>query len=538
MHSIRRKLLITLIGALLAAGFTTAAATFFSAQTEFNKFLDTHLKETAESLAQSVTHSFPLADPDHLTIIGDAQSYHIVVQVYDSANNTVWQRENQPYLPLPDAPGFARAKLNGVNWRTYSTPAGPLIITVGQDTAVRTELAASSAFRVLQPLCLLLPFIAIAVWIVVGSGLAPLEKTARSVARRSPTSLEPISTKGLPLELAGLVSAINQLLDRLRESLSAQQRFASDAAHELRTPLTALKLQVQLAQRAKTDEAREKSLMRLNEGINRATRLVQQLLTLARLDPDSTKHPASTIKLDSLAHSVCEDMTPIASQKSITVTAVTKPASTEGLEDAVRLMMTNLTDNAVRYTPEGGRIEIRTRTDADTDGAVIEICDNGPGIAPEERERVFDRFYRADAPRPRAQASGSPSSSASSTSIMVRSQSTTALTGAARPSASAFRSSAQPLRLSDRDFPSVTNLTPVAQPLPVADTPSIRFAIKLLDQLGNNAAQPHRFRDSHSGKKHVCIENRPLRDALSGGRGRHQLHRRSGHCRRHHLRRL
>ena len=115
MHSIRRKLLITLIGALLAAGFTTAAATFFSAQTEFNKFLDTHLKETAESLAQSVTHSFPLADPDHLTIIGDAQSYHIVVQVYDSANNTVWQREDQPYLPLPDAPGFARAKLNGVN---------------------------------------------------------------------------------------------------------------------------------------------------------------------------------------------------------------------------------------------------------------------------------------------------------------------------------------------------------------------------------------------------------------------------------------
>ena len=107
MHSIRRKLLITLIGALLAAGFTTAAATFFSAQTEFNKFLDTHLKETAESLAQSVTHSFPLADPDHLTIIGDAQSYHIVVQVYDSANNTVWQREDQPYLPLPDAPGFA-----------------------------------------------------------------------------------------------------------------------------------------------------------------------------------------------------------------------------------------------------------------------------------------------------------------------------------------------------------------------------------------------------------------------------------------------
>lgn len=395
MSSIRRKLLITLIGALLAAGFTTAAATFFSAQTEFNKFLDTHLKETAESLASSVKHSFPLDNPNHLTIVGDAQSYHIVVQVYDSASNTVWQREDQQYLPLPDGPGFASEKLNGTTWRTYSAAAGPLIITVGQDTAVRTELAATSAFRVLQPLCLLLPFIAIAVWIVVGSGLAPLEKTARSVARRSPTSLKPISTKGLPTELEGLVLAINHLLERLRESLSAQQRFASDAAHELRTPLTALKLQVQLAQRAKTEEARQKSLVRHNEGINRATRLVQQLLTLARLDPDSTKHPANTIKLDSLAHSVCEDMTPIASQKNISVSASTNPATTEGLEDAIRLMMTNLTDNAIRYTEENGRIELRTRTTPDNEFSIIEIADNGPGIAPEERQRVFDRFYRA-----------------------------------------------------------------------------------------------------------------------------------------------
>ena len=393
MRSIRRKLLMTLIGALLAAGFTTATATFFSAQAEFNQFLDRHLKETAESLGASVMHSMPIGNPSHLTIVGDAQSSQIVVQVYDSATNSVWQREGKQRLPLPDGPGFALEKLDGKDWRTYSVAAGPLIITVGQDMAVRTELAAASAFRVLQPLCLLLPFIAIAVWIVVGDGLAPLERTARSVSRRSPTSLEPISTKGLPVELEGLVSAINHLLERLRESLSAQQRFASDAAHELRTPLTAIKLQVQLAQRAKTPEAQQKCFIRLNDGINRATRLVQQLLTLARLDPDASKRPVSTVRLEALACSVCEDMTPIAHQKNITVTAAADPAATEGMEDAIRLMMTNLTDNAVRYTPEGGRIEIRTRSENDT--AVIEICDNGPGIAPEERNRVFDRFYRA-----------------------------------------------------------------------------------------------------------------------------------------------
>lgn len=396
MRSIRKKLLLTLLGALLAAGFTTAAATYFSAQAEFNHFLDTHLKETAESLRESVVSSLARGIPaDHLGVVSDAQSYnHIIVQVYDSTTNTVWVRKGHQHLPVADGPGFSTEKLDGITWRSYSVAAGPLIITVGQDTAVRTQLAASSAFRILQPLCFLLPFIAIAVWIVVGDGLAPLERTARSVARRSPTSLEPISTKGLPQEIAGLVNAINNLLERLKESLSAQQRFASDAAHELRTPLTALKLQVQLAQRAKTPEAREKCFVRLNEGINRATRLVQQLLTLARLDPDASKQILTTVKLDALAHSVVEDMAPISAQKNISISAQAQSASTEGMEDAIRLMMVNLTDNAIRYTPEGGRIELRTYID-DHALSVIEIADNGPGIAEEERQRVFDRFYRA-----------------------------------------------------------------------------------------------------------------------------------------------
>lgn len=393
MTSIRRKLLLTLIGALLAAGFAAAAATFFSAQAEFNSFLDTHLRETAQSLRDSVLQSMPFEAPRHLTIVGDAPSYKIVVQVYDSANNSVWQRAGTPSLPLPERPGFSLDKVDGKSWRTYSVAAGPLIITVGQDMAVRSELAATAAFRILQPLCLLLPFIAIAVWIVVGSGLAPLERTARAVARRSPTSLAPISTRGLPTELAGLVNAVNSLLARLSESLSAQQRFASDAAHELRTPLTALKLQVQLAQRAKTPEAQQKCFGKLNEGINRATRLVQQLLTLARLDPDASKKPMSSIDLAALAQSVCEDMTPIAQQKSISIATDAEPAQIDGMEDAVRLMVANLTDNAIRYTPEGGRIELRTCTENGM--SVIEVSDNGPGIAPAERQRVFDRFYRA-----------------------------------------------------------------------------------------------------------------------------------------------
>ena len=190
------------------------------------------------------------------------------------------------------------------------------------------------------------------------------------------------------------MKAINDLLERLKESLSAQQRFASDAAHELRTPLTGIKLQVQLAQRAKTPEDQAKYFARVNEGINRATRLVQQLLILARLDPESSAKSITTIRLDTMAQSIAEDMTPIAEQKNISVSAVAEACSTDGMEDAIRLMVTNLTDNAIRYTPEGGRIEIHTYTNEKSE-AIIDIEDNGPGIAEEERQRVFDRFYRA-----------------------------------------------------------------------------------------------------------------------------------------------
>lgn len=129
MTSIRRKLLFTLLAALLAAGFSAAAATFFSAQAEFNDFLDAHLRETAESLADSVRSSMPMHAPEHLTIIGDAPSYRIIVQVYDSANNSLWQRENTPALPLPDGPGFGLSKVDGRDWRTYSVAVGPLVIT-------------------------------------------------------------------------------------------------------------------------------------------------------------------------------------------------------------------------------------------------------------------------------------------------------------------------------------------------------------------------------------------------------------------------
>ena len=271
--------------------------------------------------------------------------------------------------------------------------ADKTIIVSAQPTDIRVGLAFSSALHILQPLVLLLPFLAIAVWLVVGQGLSSLNRTAKFVAQRSPTSLTAIPTQGLPQEALGLVNALNGLLTRLQESLESQRRFASDAAHELRTPLTALKLQIQLAERAKTPEAQLKAFSRLHEGIERATRLVQQLLTIARLDPDATQKPFVAVALEKVLQSTHDEMSVVAEQKAIAITTDLQTATVNGMEDALKLLVTNLTDNAIRYTPEGGKIRLRV-TQAN-ERAVIEISDNGPGIATEERERIFDRFYRA-----------------------------------------------------------------------------------------------------------------------------------------------
>ncbi|MEF9994965.1 MAG: ATP-binding protein [Burkholderiaceae bacterium] len=388
MHSIRRRLLFTLLGALLAAGLGAAIGTFFSAQLEIDSLLDGELQQVALSLRDHAS-----IDLNRLQRAGESPEHRVLVQITDPVNNRIYLSRPAPALPLAEGPGYSTISHAGARWRMFSVAAGDQFIQVAQPTALRTELAVAAAWRILLPVLILLPFLGVAVWIMVGQGLAPLNRVAQAVRRRSPTSLEPLPTRHLPEELEPLAGALNDLLGRLGQSFDAQRRFAADAAHELRTPLTALTLQIQLAERAATPEDRARSFTRLKEGVKRATRLVQQLLTMARLDPDAADKPTERVDLDRLAASVADELHPLADQKHITISTQLAPAAVLGAEDALRLLANNLVDNAIRYTPEGGRIELRVRQEDDQ--SVLEVADNGPGVAPEERGRVFDRFYRA-----------------------------------------------------------------------------------------------------------------------------------------------
>jgi signal transduction histidine kinase len=238
-----------------------------------------------------------------------------------------------------------------------------------------------------------IPMLALLVWFIVGRALAPLAGVAATLRQRSPTSLDPLPAQQLPEEVAPLVASLNDLLARLGSAFGLQRRFAADAAHELRTPLTALGLQIQLLERATDDAARAAAIARLKDGVKRATRLVQQLLTLARLEPDAAEQRFAPLRLADVARRTAAEFAPIAEAKPVALTVEADDAvQANAAEESLGLLAANLVDNAIRYALPDGRVVVRARREG-TD-AILEVADDGPGIPPEERGRVFDRFYR------------------------------------------------------------------------------------------------------------------------------------------------
>lgn len=390
MRSIRRWLLAALLGALAVAGLAAATVTYFSARDEVDALLDEELRQVALSLRDHA-----VLDLRRLESVAANPAQRVLVQIWDPAFDRPYVSRIVGTGPMARTDeGYVTLLHDGRPWRVFTLFTGRQLVQVAQPTALRTELAASTALRLLLPVLVLLPFLGIAVWWIVGRGLAPLGRIAGAVKERSPTALTPVPLAGLPSEIRPLATALNDLLARLDQSFELQRRFAADAAHELRTPLTALNLQVQLAERAASDDDRARAFERLRQGIRRATRLVQQLLTMARLDPDAAAAPPALVDIGALAASTLEDARPLAAERAIRLVCNGTSSGTQvsGSEDALRILFNNLLDNAIRYTPEGGSVTLSVTRD----GAHVQVLcdDSGPGIAAEERERVFDRFYR------------------------------------------------------------------------------------------------------------------------------------------------
>jgi len=388
MTSLRTRLVAALIGALLVAGAVASYATYRSASAEVSELLDEELRQVALSVRE-----YAALDLGRLKAAAIDPQHRVMVQVWEIAGGVIYLSNGRTPLPLGARPGYATFTHESVEWRTFTMFVGPRAIQTAQPTALRTGLAARSALRILVPVLAVIPLLALLVWFIVGRALAPLSNVAANLASRSPTSLDPLPAQSLPDEIAPLVKSLNDLLGRLGSAFGLQKRFAADAAHELRTPLTALGLQIQLLERAADEPARQAAIARLKDGVKRATRLVQQLLTMARLEPDAAEQTFAALSLADVAKRAVGEFGTIAAAKPVTLTVDADEAvRVRGAEDSLAILAANLVDNAIRYALPDGRVVVRVRRDGGD--ALLEVADDGPGIAAEDRARVFDRFYR------------------------------------------------------------------------------------------------------------------------------------------------
>ncbi|MEI6317917.1 MAG: sensor histidine kinase [Pseudomonadota bacterium] len=272
-------------------------------------------------------------------------------------------------------------------------PNGPVVIQVAETMVKRNRLTREILIGETVPDLMIATMAMVLVWLGILRSLAPLERLRTEIAQRSARDLRPLDGSYAPSEVRPLVGTLNKLLGDLHDALDAQQRFTANAAHQLRTPLAGLQTQVELALRQPASESMLRSLHQLRSATVRAAHLANQLLALSRAEPGGRRPDAlRTIDLRSIAQDAASIWVPRALPKDLDLGFELAPAPTVGDARLLRDLLDNLIENAIRYTPAGGSITVRTAVE--DDAAVLSVVDDGPGIPPDQREQVFQRFYR------------------------------------------------------------------------------------------------------------------------------------------------
>ena len=392
MTSIRQRLLIWLVLGLTASMVFGSWAVYSRARAQAREVFDFQLQQMAAAFpGEGFGRQKAKPEPDHAPA-------DVVVRIWNQEGTEIYSSEPLADAPQVEASGFTSVVTPKGNWRVYNTTVRNNVVQVAQSTRVREALATDMALRAMLPLVALFPALIALVWITVGRGLKPLNELAAVMRSRPAVGAEPLPDHPVPDEVRPLVQALNELLARLDQAMQLQRSFIADAAHELRTPLTAIMLQLQLAERAHTDEARAAALNKLRGGLDRATHLVKQLLTLARAEPEGISQALEPVSLSGVVREVVAEQASIAEAKGIDLgmsgMAEGGDVSVLGHADSLRVLLGNLVDNAIRYTPGGGTIDVEAAVQAG--GPCLIVRDTGRGIAPDERAHVFDRFYRQD----------------------------------------------------------------------------------------------------------------------------------------------
>ena len=390
-YSLKGQLLAALLGAVALVWLATAIYSYFDTRHEINRLLDAHLAQSASMIVAQVGHELEEIDLEHAPALHE-RTHRVAFQIWERGAILRLHSANAPQQRLsPREEGFSGVAIDGKRWRVFSAWDGErrFLVQVGERDEARREIAAGVARNLLVPLAFALPALGLLAWLGIARALKPLRALGMQVERRKPDNLVALAATDAPAEVVPLVRSLNALFERVGRMVEHERRFTADAAHELRTPLAALKTQAQVALGATEDHARRRALENVLAGCERAGRLVEQLLTLARLEPEQPRERAAPCDLRALARQAIAELAPAALARNVDIElADGGPARIEGYPELISVLLRNLVDNAVRYGAPGGSVRVEAV------GASLSVTDAGPGIPPAERDKVGERFYR------------------------------------------------------------------------------------------------------------------------------------------------
>jgi two-component system sensor histidine kinase QseC len=396
-HSLQGRLLAMVIGVVAVVWMIAGIATWFDVRHELDELLDSHLAQAAALLV--VQQSGEIEDEHGV----DTPTLHryapkVAFQVFHEGR-LVLRSLNAPAAPMTPSggdfrSGFATIQINGTAWRVFATHGAEqdVQVFVGESTDSRDAILWAALRSTLWPMAVALPLLALALWWAIYGGLAPMRLLGQRLAQRQPQELHPFEFDGITAEMAPMVDSLNTLFKRIDILLESERRFTADAAHELRTPLAAIRAQAQVALGEADDSRRQVALRGTIDGCDRAARLVEQLLTLSRLEAAAA--PAMTIiDLSALSRRTIAEIAPKAIGKNQQIELeATDHCHIRGDETLMEVLIRNLVDNAIRYSPPFAHIRIAMQ---EKDGSVaLSVEDSGPGLDEVDRSRLGERFFR------------------------------------------------------------------------------------------------------------------------------------------------
>lgn len=416
--SIRKFLLINLLLALTITTSLTAIGNYYLDQKDIQDHLDTLMQIAALSYQALLGDDLPSRSLSHIQEKLDKIPLPVELSAENSLNThkplhahlgkfnfQVWTPQGKLILYSPNASkislftnqsGFSDKIIEQQKWRIFTTCNSKtnICIILGERYETRSELGRRLAVNDLYIMLLTFPLSGLLIWIIVGRGLDSLHRVAQEVANRAPNYLEPVDLQGVPEEIMPVIDELNQLFKRLKEGFEREKRFAADAAHELRTPLAALKAQAQVAINMENVAEKNQALEKLLTSVNRSTHIVQQLLTMSKLVPESSNiHQMERVSLGKITRDVLAMLAPSAVDRQIELEFEQNgDPFILGNATAIGILIRNLVDNALRYSHEHDEVAVRVYQQEHE--VILDVRDHGPGIPPELHSRVFERFFR------------------------------------------------------------------------------------------------------------------------------------------------